>query len=213
MNWFIQTIETPVGKKLLMSITGLFFCMFLMIHLIGNLTLYAGQDTFNSYVDHLHALGILINIAEVCLLFSAAVHVFTGIRLFLGNWKARPKRYALYQSSGGRTIGSATMPYTGIILLFFIVIHLIQFHFADHGIQTVFQIVSGAFSNPINVLIYIVASFVAGLHVSHGLWSAVQTLGINHSKYIQLIYGASLALSLCVAIGFGFIPVYIVMMT
>ena len=142
MNWLTNTLGTSVGKKLMMAITGLGFCIFLIAHLAGNLTLYAGKDAFNSYAEHLHSLGPFLTLAELGLLFFAIVHVLTGVILFYQNFKARPIRYSVNKNAGGRTIGSATMPYTGFALLLFIIFHLINFHFVDKTNTTIFQIVS-----------------------------------------------------------------------
>ncbi|OQY58362.1 MAG: succinate dehydrogenase [Desulfobacteraceae bacterium 4572_88] len=209
MNWLTNTLGTSIGKKLMMAVTGLCFCGFLVVHLIGNLTLYGGQDYFNAYVEHLHSLGPLITVSELILLTLAIIHVLTGITLFFGNLKARPERYLVNKSAGGRTIGSATMPYTGFLVLAFIIFHLLNFHFVDHENQTVFQIVSNAFANNGYVFLYIVAMMIVAVHVSHGFWSAFQTLGANHPKYMPLIQGVGIAFSLVIGIGFGFIPIYI----
>ena len=209
MNWLINTFWTSIGKKLMMAITGLSFCGFLTIHLIGNLTLYGGKDLFNSYVENLHSLGPLITIFEWGLLFLAIIHILTGGTLFYQNLRARPSRYSVNKSAGGRTIGSRTMPYTGFILLAFVIIHLINFHFVDHSNQTVFQIVSNTFEIPEYVALYIIAVIAAAIHVSHGLWSAFQTIGANHPKYMPFIKVVSVAFSLIVGTGFGFIPVFI----
>jgi len=111
--------------------------------------------------------------------------------------------------AGGRTLGSATMPYTGVILLLFVIYHLFNFHFVDKTHTTIFQIVSNAFAQPGYVLIYTFAMIIAAVHVSHGFWSAFQTLGANHPKYTPLLRGLSIVFSLIVGIGFGFIPVYV----
>ncbi len=213
MNWFINTIGTSIGKKLLMGITGLSFCSFLLAHLAGNLTLYFGKDAFNSYAEHLHALGPLITIAELGLLSFALVHVLTGLTLFYQNLRSRPSRYKVNKSAGGRSIGSSTIPYTGLILLLFVIIHLLDFHFVDKSGTTIYQIVSGSFSNPISVAFYIFAMIVVGIHVSHGFWSAFQTIGVNHPKYTPLIKATSIIFSLIVGIGFGFIPIFISIIT
>jgi succinate dehydrogenase / fumarate reductase cytochrome b subunit len=209
MNWLIKTFASSIGKKLLMAVTGLSFCTFLTAHLIGNLTLYAGRDAFNSYAEHLHSLGPLITVAEIGLLFFGIIHILTGIILFYQNLTARPERYAVNKSAGGRTIGSLTMPYTGFILIAFIILHLINFHFIDKTGTTIYQIVSNAFSNAGYIAIYVSAMIVVAIHVSHGLWSAFQTLGINHPKYMPFIRIAGIAFSLIVGFGFGFIPIYI----
>jgi succinate dehydrogenase / fumarate reductase cytochrome b subunit len=193
MSWFTNTLWTSVGKK----------------HLAGNLTIYAGKDAFNSYAEHLHSLGPLLIVAEWGMLLFAVVHVGTGLLLFYQNFKARPQRYAVNKRAGGRTLGSATMPYTGVILLLFVIYHLLNFHFVDKTNTTIFEIVSTAFSNPSYVLIYTVAMVIAAVHVSHGFWSAFQTLGANHPKYTPVLRGLSVVFSLVVGIGFGFIPVYV----
>jgi succinate dehydrogenase / fumarate reductase cytochrome b subunit len=209
MSWLIKTLSTSIGKKLMMAVTGLFFCCFLVVHLLGNLTVYGGKETFNSYVDHLHSLGPLIHVAEALMVVFALIHVITGLALTLDNFKARPEKYQVKKNGGGRTLGSTTMPYTGLILLFFIIAHLKGFHFADHTSNTVYDIVTGAFSDRIIVLFYVFAMIVAAVHVSHGFWSAFQTLGLNHEKYNPAIKGTALFFSLAVGAGFGFIPLWI----
>ena len=209
MNWITGTLGSSIGKKLMMAITGFSFCGFLAAHLAGNLTIYGGKEAFNGYAAHLHALGPLLTVAELGLLTFALVHVITGLALFLGNLKARPVRYAVNKSAGGRTVGSATMPYTGVILLAFIIFHLMNFHFVDKTDTTIFNIVANAFSNTGYVLIYIVAMVAAAIHVSHGFWSAFQTVGANHPKYMPLFRTVSIAFAVVVGIGFGFLPIYI----
>lgn len=213
MNWLIKTFASSIGKKLIMAFTGLSFCAFLTAHLIGNLTLYAGKDAFNSYAEHLHSLGPLITAAEIGLLFFGITHVLTGIILFYQNLIARPEKYAVNKSAGGRTIGSSTMPYTGFVLIAFIILHLINFHFIDKTGTTIYQIVSNAFSNTGYIVIYVSAMVVVAIHVSHGLWSAFQTLGINHPKYMPFIRKAGIAFSLVVGFGFGLIPIFISVIT
>ena len=209
MNWLFNTLWSSIGKKLFMALTGLSFCGFLATHLIGNLTLYAGGDAFNSYAEHLHSLGPLITVAEIGLLLFFIIHVFTGLTLFYKNFRARPTRYAVNKNAGGRTIGSFTMPYTGIILFTFILIPLLQLHFVDKTETTIYQLVSDTFSQPSNVIFYSVMMIFVGLHVSHGFWSAFQTLGGNHPKYMPIIKKTGLFLSLVFGIGFGLIPIYI----
>ena len=209
MNWMIQTLWSSIGKKLLMALTGLAFCGFLAGHLAGNLTIYGGKDAFNSYAEHLHALGPVLTLVEWGLLFFAVVHVCTGLTLFYQNFSARTSRYVVNKRAGGRTIGSMTMPYTGILLLAFIIFHLINFHFVDKTNTTIYQIVAQAFESPLYVVLYILAMIVAALHVSHGLWSAFQTIGANHMKYMPFIMALSIIFSLAVGFGFGIIPIYL----
>jgi len=209
MHWFTQTFASSIGKKIMMAVTGLGFCLFLAGHLAGNLTLYGGRDSFNAYAAHLHSLEPLVKLAEIGLLFFAFVHVLTGLTLFYQNFNARPNRYVVSKSGGGRTIGSRTMPYTGILLLAFIIFHLAEFHFVDKTGTTIYDIVSGAFSNPGYVILYALAIIVVAVHVNHGFWSAFQTLGANHPKYMPIIKAAGIVFSLIVGLGFGLLPIYL----
>jgi succinate dehydrogenase / fumarate reductase cytochrome b subunit len=209
MNWLINTFKSSIGKKLLMALTGLSFCGFLCAHLAGNLTIYGGKESFNSYAAHLHSLGVIITVAEWGLLTMALIHVLTGLMLFYQNFLARPIRYRVNKSAGGRTIGSATMPYTGVLLLAFVIFHLLNFHFVDKTTTTIYDIVTTAFNNPLYVIFYTFAMVVAALHVSHGLWSAFQTLGANHPKYMPIIRTLSLVFAIVVGIGFGLLPIYL----
>jgi len=212
MDWVLKTLGTAVGKKLLMAVTGLSFCGFLGAHLAGNLTLYGGADAFNSYAEHLHSLGPLLTVAELGLLALFVVHVLTGLVLFFQNLKARPQRYAVDRCAGGRTLGSRTMPYTGLLILLFIIYHLMNFHFVDKSGTTIFAIVAGTFASPVHMVLYIAAMVVVALHVSHGFWSLFQTLGANHPKYMPAIKVLGLLFALVVAVGFGFIPIYVGML-
>jgi succinate dehydrogenase / fumarate reductase cytochrome b subunit len=98
------------------------------------------------------------------------------------------------------------------LLLAFIVFHLLNFSFVDKTDTTIFNIVSSAFSSPLYVVIYILAMVVAAVHVSHGFWSAFQTVGANHPKYMPLIRMAGTAFAVVVGVGFGFLPIYIFLM-
>jgi succinate dehydrogenase / fumarate reductase cytochrome b subunit len=209
MNWFISTLGSSIGKKLMMAITGLGFVGFLTAHLIGNLTLYGGQDLFTSYVEHLHAFDPLITVMEFGLLFFAVIHVVIGTYLFYQNLVARPVRYKVKKNAGGRTIGSATQPYTGFVILAFVILHLLNFHFAEHTNETLFRLVFTALASPLYLIIYVVAMIVVAVHISHGFWSLFQTLGANHPKYMPFIQRVGIVVSLIFGIGFGFIPIFV----
>jgi len=209
MNWFINTIWSSPGKKLVMAITGLCFIMFIIVHLLGNLTVLLGKNEFLEYISHLHtSFKYLIPFAEIMLGAFAIFHIVFGFILYLENLKARPVGYSVKKKAGGRTIGSITVPYTGLFLLIFIVLHLLRFRFVEKITQNDYTIMVNTFTNPVNVVFYIIAVIALSLHVSHGAWSAFQTLGINHPKYNNLIQKGGLALSLLLGIGFGIIPIY-----
>lgn len=208
MNWLVNTLKSSIGKKLMMAVTGLCFCSFLILHLAGNLILYSGRDAFNSYAEKLHSLGSIITMAEFGLLFFAIIHILIGATLFYQNFRARPIRYSINKWAGGRSIGSVTMPYTGLLLLIFVIIHLLNFHFIEKNDTTIFQIVTDAFAKPGYIAMYVAAMIVVAIHVSHGFWSAFQTIGANHPKYMPVIRGLSIVFSIALGVGFGFIPIY-----
>ncbi len=209
MNWALRFLFSSIGKKVVMAITGLMFCLFLGVHLFGNLTIYGGQDPFVAYSARLHALGPLVTLVELGLLLFAVLHVSLALILYIENLRARPVGYRIKKTRGGRTWSSALMPYTGLYLLFFIIIHLFTFHFVDRTNQTIYQIVLQAFSKPGYVIFYVLSTIVAALHIKHGLWSSFQTIGASHPKYMPMIKGGSLLFSIGIAVGFGAIPVFV----
>lgn len=212
MDWLTRVMMSSIGKKYLMALTGLGFIGFLCGHLAGNLTLYVGRDAFISYAEHLHALGPLVTVAEISLLSLAIVHVLTGSTLFYQNFRSRPERYCVNKSAGGRTIGSRTMPYTGFLVLIFVIIHLMNFHFVDKTDTTIFNIVAATFEDTVAMMFYIFSMVVVAIHVSHGLWSSFQTLGANHPKYMPGVMILSVVFAMVVGVGFGFLPIYVTMM-
>ena len=209
MSWLLRTFSSSIGKKLLMAITGLIFIGFLCAHLAGNLTLYKSSAAFNTYAEKLHALGPILTAFEFGLLIFALIHVTIGIILFVQNLKARSVPYENDRRAGGRTLSSVTMPYTGFIILAFVVFHLINFSFADKTQRTIFEIVSSAFANPVYIIIYIFVMIVVAFHVNHGFWSAFQTIGANHPKYMPTIMALSIIVSLIFGFGFGMLPIYV----
>jgi len=206
---FAEVLTGSIGKKLFMALTGLCFLAFLAVHLLGNLTLFAGPSAFNSYVTSLESLGPLVLLAEAGLVVLAIVHIGTGLLLFYRNFKARPVRYRVYRSSGGRTTGSSTMPYTGLAILAFVIFHLIDFTLTDKTGTTLYEIVVSAFSNPFHAIFYVAMMAVVAIHASHGFWSLFQTLGVNHPKYTAAIRVCGILLSLVLGVGFGLIPIFL----
>jgi succinate dehydrogenase / fumarate reductase cytochrome b subunit len=209
MSWLIRTFGSSIGKKLLMAITGLSFIGFLCAHLAGNLTLYMGGAAFNTYAEKLHSLGPILTVFEFGLLALALIHVTTGVILFVQNFKARSVPYENDRRAGGRTLSSVTMPYTGFIILAFVIFHLINFSFVDKTQRTIFEIVSLAFANPVYMVVYVVVMIVVALHIRHGFWSAFQTIGANHPKYMPALMVLSIIASLIFGFGFGLLPIYI----
>jgi succinate dehydrogenase / fumarate reductase cytochrome b subunit len=212
MSWIIRVLSTSVGKKQLMAVTGFMFLGFLAAHLAGNLTIYWGKEAFNSYARHLHGLGPFLVVAEIGLVVFAAIHITIAVILFFQNRNARPARYEVDKTGGGgRTLSSVTMPYTGLLILTFVVIHLLNFshHFVDQSTRTIFEIVAEKFSSPWYIVVYITAMIIVAFHVRHGLWSAFQTVGASHPKYMPLIENVSVLFAVIVGVGFGLLPIVV----
>ena len=131
MNWYLFILGSSVGKKLLMAVTGLGLIGFLAVHLLGNVMAFAGAEAFNGYAAKLHSLQPYLTVFNIGLATLGLVHIVVGTILFFENLKARPTRYKIYQNPGGRTIGSYTMPYTGVLILLFVIFHLFKFTFVD----------------------------------------------------------------------------------
>ena len=208
MKWLVDAIWSSVGKKTLMAVTGLSFLLFLAVHFVGNVFLYVGPESFNSYVSHLNALGFLVIVAEWGLVGLAVIHVCTGLLLFLENLRARPVRYAVNRTAGGRTWSSRLMPYTGLYMLVFVVVHLLTVKYADLTGRTLYDVVDATFSSVGYILYYVVTMAVVALHVRHGVWSGFQTLGLNHIKYMPTLERLGIAYAVLLGVGFGLIPFY-----
>ena len=208
MNWYMFLLGSSVGKKILMAVTGLCMIGFLAVHLLGNTMAFAGADAFNGYAHKLHSLQPYISVFNIGLAALGLVHIVIAILLFFDNLKARPKSYKVVRNPGGRTIGSNTMPYTGVLILIFVILHLLKFTFSDKSVTPIYQQMAATFSNPLWVVFYVAAMVVVAVHISHGFWSLFQTFGLNHPRYMPLIIKLGVAVAIVFGIGFGVLPIY-----
>jgi len=209
MNWYLFILGSSVGKKMLMAVTGLGMTGFLAVHLLGNVMAFAGAEAFNGYAAKLHSLQPYLSVFNIGLATLGLVHIVVGIILFFENLKARPTRYKVYQNPGGRTFGSNTMPYTGVLILIFVIFHLLKFTFVDKSVTPIYQQMAATFANPLWVIMYVVAMVIVAVHISHGFWSLFQTFGINHPRYMPLIMKLGLVVTLVFGFGFGILPIYL----
>ena len=208
MNWYMFLLGSSVGKKILMAVTGLCMIGFLAVHLLGNTMAFAGADAFNGYAHKLHSLQPYISVFNIGLAALGLVHIVIAILLFFDNLKARPKSYKVVRNPGGRTIGSNTMPYTGVLILIFVIVHLLKFTFSDKSVTPIYQQMAATFSNPLWVVFYVAAMVVVAVHISHGFWSLFQTFGLNHPRYMPLIMKLGVLVAIVFGIGFGVLPIY-----
>ena len=210
MNGYITfLLSSSIGKKLLMAVTGLCLIGFLAMHLLGNTMAFAGATAFNDYAKKLHSLEPYFTVFNIGLLTIGLVHILIGVLLFFENLRARPRKYEVFNNPGGMTFGSRTMPYTGILILIFVILHLLKFTFVDKSVIPIYQQMAATFANPGWVLMYVVAMVIVAFHTSHGFWSLFQTFGINHPRYTPLIMRLGLVVTLVIGIGFGILPVYL----
>lgn len=217
---FVKVLSTTVGQKILMAITGLSLCGFLVAHLGGNLKLYAGGQAFNDYAYALHSLGPILAAAEVGLFATFALHIGLAISTAAMNKIARRKEYAIRETKQGMFIlpgGGASnwMLLTGLLILVFLVTHILDMKLkANPGvdysavmdeknqIDSEFHDVKAVLSTSLNAAIYMVGFVALGIHLSHGVRSALQTLGINHSRWNLLLKICGILFAWGVAIGF-----------
>ncbi len=214
----MSIFSTSVGKKFIMAVTGLLMVLFVVAHMLGNLTIFA--DYINAYAAKLHSLVLLIWGYRVVLGAAVLAHMFFGIILTLENRAAKPQGNTMtrYRSV---TFAGETMIWTGLMLMAFITYHLLHFtvritnpaisHFVDAlGRPDVYRMVVLSFRHGIIAAIYAAAMVVLFLHLSHGIQSVVQTLGWNSDRTLPAVRTAGLVISAILLIGFAAIPITVV---
>ncbi|MFT6630990.1 MAG: succinate dehydrogenase / fumarate reductase cytochrome b subunit [Bacteriovoracaceae bacterium] len=211
-NYFTSS----VGKKQIMALTGFGLVGFTAAHLLGNLLILVGPDAFNMYAYKLTS-NPLIYVAEAGLVGMFMLHLFLAVILKLQNMAARPQGYFVKTKTGrGETFASSTMPYTGMIILVFVVIHLLNFKYGSNypttvdgtQMRDVYRTVIEYFADPLYVVWYVFAMLTLGLHTSHGVQSMFQSWGFNHSKYTPIIQTGALAYGLFVGVGFSILAIF-----
>jgi succinate dehydrogenase / fumarate reductase cytochrome b subunit len=221
VSWLNAALQSSVGRKFVMGLTGLFLCLFLVVHLAGNLLLYAGPEKYDEYAHKLHANEEILVIAEVLLFGAFAAHILLAISLAFTNSAAREHDYAVKRSKvPGRTMNllgltpDSTMVITGLLVFLFLIVHLSDFKFEWawgtelDGLEP-YAKAQYILADAGRVLIYLIGSVVLGVHVAHGFASAFQSLGFNHPKYTPTVKTVSKVFGLVVAVGFGSIPVLV----
>ena len=210
-----EFLESSIGKKIMVAAAGLLLCGFLVMHLLGNLLMFVGGDAFNHYAEALEH-NPLLPAAEIGLVVLFLVHIALSVRATLANRAARPVAYESYKGKGARTAGSRSMAITGTLILVFIIIHVATFKFDVGGLkgqipgqeESLFAHVLGWFANPWYAAFYVLAVGGVGLHLSHGVQSAIQTFGLNHPRYTPLIRKAGVAFAGAIFVGFASLPIY-----
>jgi len=189
MNWITDFTGSSIGKKILMAASGVLLFGFVIAHMSGNLLAYQGREAFNHYAEFLQSKPALVWTLRLGLLALVGIHIWASTALTLSNRAARPVSYREEQHDAS-TYASRTMWWSGPLLLLFIVYHLMHFTIGNahpdfirgdayHNFVTGFRVswVSG---------FYIVAMLALGLHLQHGVWSMLQSVGLSHPRYDRL---------------------------
>ena len=207
--------NSSIGKKYLVALTGLVLVLFLAGHLSGNLLIFVGQEAFDEYAKFLHTMlhGAGVWIARIILLACLVIHIAATIALTRQNAKASPKYEHEKTIQASRS--SRIMIISGLTILAFVVYHLLHFtvrvdsDLAEIAKVSPYQMVIRGFSNGIVVLFYVIAMSLLCSHLSHGVQSIFQTLGLRSKKSAPLISFISKAYALIIWLGFLSIPVAI----
>ena len=214
LRWIGNALASSIGRKAVMAVTGLGLVGFLVEHLYGNLKLIpffgetTGGGSFTEYREHLHDWGWLLKVAEVGLFALFLCHIFLALRLTLDNMAARKQRYVVRSDRGAKTFGSASMFYTGALILGFLIFHLLDFRFNAEYQEAPEATVAAELSEPGHAVVYILVALAIGAHLSHGFRSAFHTLGVNHPRWNPLLKYAGWGLSALLTVGFAAIPTY-----
>jgi succinate dehydrogenase / fumarate reductase cytochrome b subunit len=186
---------------------------FLVFHLAGNLLVFAGEKTFNTYSSVLGGQALFVTTLELVLLAIFLVHIYKTVRNFGANRAARPVPYHKKVGAGGpsrKSPASSTMIVTGSILLLFVVLHLKHFKFggAHEHPRGLYGLEMETFANPLMVIFYIISLVIIGFHLSHGFWSAFQSLGVTNARTTPKLVLLSRVLAAIIAGGFMAIPIW-----
>jgi succinate dehydrogenase / fumarate reductase cytochrome b subunit len=216
---------TTVFKKLVIAFSGLGLVGFVIIHLLGNLTLLRSSgDAFNAYAAKLESFGPLLTVAEIGLFGVFVFHIGSTLTTKKKNLDARPVSYRQWKSKGGTTpsnLSSRNMAISGSIILLFLVIHIWQFRFGpgmeqgyvttqDHGpIRDIYRLVLETLKNPLMALFYSVAMVLLGLHLRHGIWSALQSLGLTRPTTSHALRMLGAIIGILLGAGFLILPAWI----
>ena len=222
MSWLSKFFSSSIGQKVIMSLTGIFLMLFLIVHLLGNFQLLKddGGEAFNTYAFFMTHNPVIMIISYSLYAFIL-LHTVQGLRLWLSNRASRgSERYAVSHTRSSER-SARNMAWLGIVIFIFLILHLWQFWLQmkmgvlpptevaayDHPVQNLYLPVAEAFQNIYYVIFYVVCMVVVGFHLWHGFWSSFQTLGLTHHKYTPIIKGIGYVYSIGISLGFAVIPI------
>lgn len=205
---------SSIGKKLVMSLTGLFMMVFLVVHLVINLMLLCPTGEAYNAACHFMATNPMIKIMEPVLAAGFLFHIVYALILTARNMKARPVGYAQSQAGMSSAWASRNMVALGVFILAFLVVHVANFWWKMKitglgDVASDYELVSGLFKGSVVYSLgYIVAFLALGFHLTHGFWSAFQTLGANNRVWFKRLKCLGTLYAVAITVGFTIIPVY-----
>jgi len=207
--------NSSVGKKAVMAVTGIIGVLFVIGHMVGNLQVFQGADRLNAYGHLLHGpLNELVWGARVVLLLALVLHVLAAYQLTIQNRAARPIGYAV-RTSQVSTLASRTLRWGGVLLLAFIIYHLLDLTIGtvNPAFQEgdVYANLLGSMHRPLIAVFYIVAMAALGLHLYHGAWSSLRTLGVAQASASPLKRRAAVVIAIIIAVGFAVVPLAVLL--
>src|SRR5690606_25588032 len=214
-------LNSTLGKKFIMGASGLLLIGYLIIHLAANLMIFIpdGGRMLNTYSHTLHKLGPLLLVARIVLAALFIGHIVSGIRVVVQNRRARTSRYAMTASKGGpskMSVASRWMAVTGMILLVFVPLHVSMFTLGPYyetvidgePMRDIYRLVVQRFKEPGTVIFYAAVMLFLLLHLAHGFWSALQSLGALNKRWLPIAYTTGVVLATLLAAGFFVLPIY-----
>lgn len=216
----VKFYNSSIGKKFITGITGLGLSFFVLVHMLGNLTLFTSPKAYNQLAHLINSGGILLTIIEFILLVAIILHGAIAIKIQINKQQARLINYAQIKTAGNpskQTISSRTMIFTGLILLVFLIFHLLTFKFGTYyptiinGIEMrdLAKLVTEKFHSSAYTFSYVGVMILLGFHLRHGIWSAFQSIGTMNTRYSPLIYTFALIFAILISLGFIILPLAI----
>lgn len=215
LNRLTGFYESVIGKKVVMAVTGFILFGFVLTHMVANLQVFLppgpdGVHALDRYAEHLRALPPLLWGTRLVLLVSVIMHIVAAVQLArLNKLEARTSRYVKYTPIASN-YASRTMIWSGPIIFFYIIYHLLDLTFGKVNPNfepgMVYHNLVASFQQPVVAVFYIVANIFLAMHIYHGVWSMCQTLGISHPKYTPLLKRASAVFAIAIGTGFCSVP-------
>lgn len=214
-------IGNPLAKKIVMAMSGMAMVVFVGVHLLGNTSFFRGASSLNAYAATLQGLGPFLWLVRTALIAAVALHVFYGVKLTLENRAAKPQAYAVRKPLRS-TVSSRTMIWSGSVVGFFICYHLLHFTFHvftpeissgslqdSSGRPDVFRMILLNFQKNGIVGLYLAGISALLLHLTHGIGSMMQTLGLSTEKTQAGIILAGKVLAVLIGLGLISIPLVV----